>query len=92
MEIRPLSPGVGAEVVDFEPRVPLDELFDHMCAPERRVQHEWRAGDLVVWDNLALQHCRPNVETEGPARTLRKVGFPMPKMRAEQMPTYGGTR
>jgi taurine dioxygenase len=46
----------------------------------------------VVWDNLALQHCRPNVETEGPARTLRKVGFPMPKMRAEQMPTYGGTR
>jgi alpha-ketoglutarate-dependent taurine dioxygenase len=84
-----------AELVGLDPaesETLLDELFDHMYAPERRVHHEWRAHDLVVWDNISLQHCRPNVQTEGPARTLRKVGYPMPQMSAEQMPKYGGTR
>jgi alpha-ketoglutarate-dependent taurine dioxygenase len=55
----------------------LEELFDHMYRPENVLELEWREGDLVVWDNIAVQHARPNVTTDGPARTLRKVGLPM---------------
>ena len=40
--------------------------------------HEWRQGDLVVWDNLTVQHARGNVEIDGPERTLRKVIGPIP--------------
>jgi taurine dioxygenase len=56
----------------------LEELFAHLYRPEVVVDHEWRQGDLVVWDNLAVQHARGNVEIEGPERTLRKVIAPVP--------------
>ena len=38
----------------------------------------------MVWDNFAVQHGRPNVTLEGPARTLRKIGLPMAKDKATQ--------
>lgn len=56
----------------------LDELFAHLYRPEAVLDHKWRQGDVVVWDNLALQHARGNVEIEGPERTLRKVIGPLP--------------
>ena len=56
----------------------LEELFAHLYRPEVVVDHDWRQGDLVVWDNLAVQHARGNVEFEGPERTLRKVIAPVP--------------
>lgn len=55
----------------------LEELFDHLYAPEHILQHDWRTGDLVVWDNIAAQHARGTVNLEGPERTLRKVFGPM---------------
>lgn len=36
----------------------LPILFDALYAPERRYEHVWREGDLLVWDNLAVQHAR----------------------------------
>ena len=57
----------------------LDALFDHMYAKGKELAHQWRERDLVIWDNLALQHARPNVTIEGPARTLRKTLAPLPK-------------
>ncbi|SFF96628.1 Taurine dioxygenase, alpha-ketoglutarate-dependent [Novosphingobium sp. CF614] len=57
----------------------LEALFDHLYAPGVELAHDWREGDLIVWDNLALQHARPNVLVEGPARTLRKTLAPFPK-------------
>jgi taurine dioxygenase len=56
----------------------LEELFAHLYRPEVVIDHEWGQGDLVVWDNLAVQHARGNVEIEGPERTLRKVIAPVP--------------
>jgi alpha-ketoglutarate-dependent taurine dioxygenase len=56
----------------------LDELFAHLYAPENSWQHEWRDRDLVMWDNLAVQHARPPVALDGPARVLRKVTAPAP--------------
>jgi alpha-ketoglutarate-dependent taurine dioxygenase len=57
----------------------LEALFAHLYAPGRELAHHWQQGDLVIWDNLALQHARPNVKVEGPARTLRKTLAPFPK-------------
>jgi taurine dioxygenase len=40
-----------------------------------------------VFDNVALQHARSNVELNGPKRTLRKVIAPIPKV-SMQSPTF----
>jgi taurine dioxygenase len=56
----------------------LDELFAVLYAPENTFEHDWRAGDLVVWDNLATQHARGIVTEQGPERSLRKVIAPKP--------------
>lgn len=75
-----VTQGMTKEVVGLPPVESedlLEEIFAHLYAPENVGEHEWRNGDLVVWDNLAVQHARANVRTEGPARTLRKVGLPM---------------
>jgi alpha-ketoglutarate-dependent taurine dioxygenase len=61
----------------------LNDLFDHLYAPATEFAHHWQQGDLVYWDNLAVQHARPNVATEGPARTLRKTMAPMPGRKIE---------
>lgn len=39
----------------------LDELYSYLYAPENCYSHFWRTGDIVIWDNLALQHGRPKV-------------------------------
>jgi taurine dioxygenase len=76
-----VSQQMTARIEDMEPDASeslLEELFAHLYRPEVVVDHEWRQGDLVVWDNLAVQHARGNVELEGPERTLRKVIAPVP--------------
>jgi taurine dioxygenase len=68
----------------------LEELFAHLYAPANTTEHEWRVGDLVVWDNIVIQHARANVQIDGPARTLRKVSVPIPAMGGDvpKMPQY----
>lgn len=56
----------------------LNELFDVLYAPANTFEHDWRRGDLVVWDNLAVQHARGAVTQQGPERSLRKVTAPPP--------------
>jgi alpha-ketoglutarate-dependent taurine dioxygenase len=60
----------------------LDQLFAHLYRDEALYEHDWRVGDLVAWDNIAIQHARPNVTTDGPARTLRKLFAPVPPRSA----------
>ncbi|SFF96568.1 taurine dioxygenase [Novosphingobium sp. CF614] len=66
----------------------LGELFDHLYRPEAEITHQWRERDLVMWDNIALQHARPNVTYEGPARTLRKTFAPPPSANASKRPRF----
>jgi alpha-ketoglutarate-dependent taurine dioxygenase len=67
----------------------LAELFAHLYRPSAVMQHDWREGDLVIWDNVAVQHARGPVDLEGPERTLRKVFGPMHLDPDEVlMPTY----
>lgn len=50
----------------------LARLFDHMKAAGQPHEHEWRNGDVIIWDNLALQHCRPKEVGSAP-RHLRRL-------------------
>lgn len=50
----------------------LAEVFAVLYAPDNVHDHEWAQGDLLVWDNLALQHGRPALAAGG-VRTLRRV-------------------
>jgi alpha-ketoglutarate-dependent taurine dioxygenase len=55
----------------------LGELFAHLYDPAFVLEHDWRERDLVVWDNVAVQHARGTVRLDGPERTLRKITGPM---------------
>jgi taurine dioxygenase len=50
----------------------LDELFTYMYVPEIVFAHKWNAGDLVIWDNLALQHARTDFDRKY-RRHMRRV-------------------
>ena len=49
----------------------LGELFAHLYASDNVHQHDWRNGDLVIWDNIALQHSRPDLTGCTPRRLQR---------------------
>jgi alpha-ketoglutarate-dependent taurine dioxygenase len=69
------------QIVELD-RSQSDELMyrlrAHLYAPEHTFVHRWREGDLVVWDNLSIQHARADVRRDGPRRTLRKAVVPPP--------------
>jgi taurine dioxygenase len=59
---------------DVESCAVLDRIFNEfLYVEENEYVHDWRPGDLVVWDNIALQHARsPCPSVLGP-RTFRRV-------------------
>jgi len=52
----------------------LHELFRLIYAESNTYEHHWQAGDLVIWNNIAVQHARGHVSAGAP-RTLRRVAF-----------------
>ena len=50
----------------------LRELIEHATQREFVYRHEWRAGDLVIWDNRATMH-RGRSFDETRVRDLRRV-------------------
>ena len=34
----------------------LEQLVDHTTAPERVYRHQWREGDVAIWDNRSMLH------------------------------------
>jgi taurine dioxygenase len=71
----------------------LDTLFAHIYRPECIIEHHWRARDLVIWDNMSIQHSRHYVEGGGPVRTLRKIHAPCKELKQYMsklgdIPTY----
>ena len=41
---------------DEEAQALLKELVDFACQPPRIYEHNWQAGDLVIWDNRCVLH------------------------------------
>ena len=64
-----------ARIVDMD-EAEGNALIDDLCArlydPAAIYEHVWHKGDLVVWDNLALQHARGSVSNVG-KRLLQRV-------------------
>jgi alpha-ketoglutarate-dependent taurine dioxygenase len=61
--------------------LPLDEsekviaaLFAALYDPAQILEHQWRQGDIVIWDNLAVQHGRRDIAQHGP-RILQRVAL-----------------
>ncbi len=57
---RPNSYVVGMEVADSEAL--LDALWEHATLPQFAVCHQWQAGDLLMWNNLAVLHRRDSFD------------------------------
>jgi taurine dioxygenase len=60
----------------------IAECWRVLYAGDNVYEHPWQVGDLVVWDNLALQHARDQVTG---TRTLRRVpvGTVLARLRGE---------
>jgi taurine dioxygenase len=55
-----------------ESRELLNAIFAHIYQPAHVLEHRWHNGDVVFWDNIALQHMRPPLNDCG-RRTLQRV-------------------
>jgi len=44
------------DVSATESRALLDELYAQIASPDYTYRHQWRAGDLLIWDNVSTQH------------------------------------
>ena len=47
----------------------LAQICSHIVKPEFRYEHRWRAGDLLMWDNVAVQH-KANFDYDLPLRRV----------------------
>jgi taurine dioxygenase len=61
---------IGLEATESE--ATLEALWALLYAPDNTYSHQWRVGDLVLWDNIAVQHGRPAPAPDVP-RTMRRV-------------------
>ena len=65
----------ASEIVGWpvpEGRLLLRELIEHATQREFVYRHDWREGDLVIWDNRATMHRGRNFD-ESRVRDLRRV-------------------
>ncbi len=69
--------GLGREESDAL----LDGLYRHMTEPELQYRHDWRVGDILLWDNRSLIHAVntdfPVGETRRHQRVLLEGGAPV---------------
>ena len=62
----------GIEGMGDEEALPLLEyLFDHSEKPEFVYSHEWRVGDLLLWDNRCSTHARTDFSSSERRLMLR---------------------
>jgi alpha-ketoglutarate-dependent taurine dioxygenase len=67
---------------DSESEALVAELMPYIADPAIGYRHVWRPGDLVVWNNIALQHARTPFPSTA-RRTLRRT--PIAVSRAESV-------
>ena len=68
----------GIEGVDqTEAEALIAALADHIVKPQHIYRHQWRAGDLLLWDNCTVQH-----------RAIQD--YDMPQRRLMHRTTMGG--
>lgn len=59
MPVLALSPATAKEITGL-PKAEAEELFDYLCrhvtADENAYVHQWKPGDVVIWDNWRMLH------------------------------------
>ncbi len=69
--------GVHAKCVvgwpEDESRALLDDLLARATRPENSYRHEWRAGDVIVWDNQATVHRATAYDTAQHQRLMQRT-------------------
>jgi taurine dioxygenase len=58
-------------IPEAESEALIEELLSYLYADGAVYEHGWRNGDIVIWDNLAVQHARKALPTS--TRTLQRV-------------------
>jgi taurine dioxygenase len=62
------TPARCAAVSDLSPEESEDvvaRLFDHSTRPENVYAHDWRPGDVVLWDNARVLHRADHADVRG---------------------------
>ena len=49
----------------------LDELWQYAALEENTLQHKWRPGDVIIWDNRCVLHRRDDIDPND-RRLLRR--------------------
>ena len=66
----------ASRIIDWpvpEGRLLLRELIEHATQPRFVYRHQWRVGDLVIWDNRATMHRARPFDDARYRRELRRV-------------------
>jgi alpha-ketoglutarate-dependent 2,4-dichlorophenoxyacetate dioxygenase len=66
----------ASRIIDWpvpEGRLLLRDLIEHATRPEFVYRHQWRVGDLVIWDNRATMHRARPFDDAKYRRELRRV-------------------
>jgi len=64
------------ELEEDDSKALLEELFAHVYAPARQYDHVWQLNDVVMWNNLAVQHARrEQSDFAGGPRALQRVAL-----------------
>ena len=66
----------ASRIIDWpvpEGRLLLRDLIEHATQPQFVYRHEWRVGDLVIWDNRATMHRGKPFDDTKHRRELRRV-------------------
>ncbi|MEZ5244910.1 MAG: TauD/TfdA family dioxygenase [Acidimicrobiales bacterium] len=58
----------------LEAEMLLDLLLRHMQKPEYAFRHRWTEGDLLIWDQQAVQHYAVNDASE--RRVVHRIAAP----------------
>ncbi|NJN82346.1 MAG: TauD/TfdA family dioxygenase [Caldilineaceae bacterium] len=70
-----LSPSSAQSVVGLDEqsgRALLDELYAHATQPQFVWRHQWRPGDLIMWDNRCTMHRRDSFD-DSQRRYMRRT-------------------
>jgi alpha-ketoglutarate-dependent taurine dioxygenase len=56
----------------------LQECFATLYAPDNVYEHHWQPHDILLWNNLAVQHGRPKPVVDGVREFWRLKSFVVP--------------
>jgi alpha-ketoglutarate-dependent 2,4-dichlorophenoxyacetate dioxygenase len=56
-----------------ESRALLDDLLMRATRPENTFRHQWREGDVVIWDNQAALHRATEYDTSCHKRLMQRT-------------------